>query len=249
MLDSARASAAATEATSAELAAALEREAREKLELSAQREEISQELRRVNDQYKERAAAAEAAQAQALSELNGAYEARLSALRAELVDTEAGLAGLKTDAAQKGLVNRLLPAGIRHRRIAKQLIASGLFDVEFYRTQYPEALAGAPSAGANSALAAARHYVEQGFCKGCRPNPMFDSRWYLDRYDDVRRAGINPLLHYIFDGWREGRDPGPEFQTEYYLEANPDVRAANVNPLAHYLRHGRHEGRRPARPG
>ena len=97
-------------------------------------------------------------------------------------------------------------------------------------------------------LAAAEHYLEEGFCRGYRANPLFDTRWYLERYEDVRRSGLNPLLHYWLHGWREGRDPGPGFQSEYYLEANPDVRAAGVNPLAHYLRHGRHEGRPAVRP-
>ena len=85
--------------------------------------------------------------------------------------------------------------------------------------------------------------MEVGFCRGFRPNPLFDTHWYLERYEDVRRAGVNPLLHYMLHGWREGRDPGPGFQTEFDLAANADVRASGANPLAHYLRYGRHEGR------
>jgi hypothetical protein len=86
-------------------------------------------------------------------------------------------------------------------------------------------------------------YLEDGYLLGYRPNPLFDTRWYLKRYEDVRRSGMNPLIHYLLHGFREGRDPGPDFQTAYYLGSNPDVRNNGVNPLTHYLRHGRHEGR------
>jgi hypothetical protein len=81
------------------------------------------------------------------------------------------------------------------------------------------------------------------------PNPFFDTRWYLQRYEDVRRSGVNPLLHYARHGYREGRDPGPGFQTTWYLEANPDVKKSGMNPLAHFLRYGRAEGRVPAPEG
>jgi hypothetical protein len=109
-------------------------------------------------------------------------------------------------------------------------------------------MSGAPTDGAKSELAAAEHYLKSGFCQGFRPNALFDTRWYLDRYEDVRRSGVNPLLHYLLDGSREGRDPGPEFHTDFYLEANPDVRDAGVNPLAHYLSRGRQDGRLAMRP-
>ena len=33
----------------------------------------------------------------------------------------------------------------------------------------------------------------------------FDVNWYLDRYPDVKNAGINPFGHYLRHGWREGR--------------------------------------------
>jgi hypothetical protein len=124
------------------------------------------------------------------------------------------------------------------------LLRSGLFDPEFYRQNYASELAVPPGAGAKGNLAAAEHYLQSGFCKGFMPNPKFDTRWYLERYEDVRRSGINPLLHYARHGWREGRDPGPDFQTRFYLDANSDVRAENANPLTHYLKYGRNEGRR-----
>ena len=72
---------------------------------------------------------------------------------------------------------------------------------------------------------------------------LFDADWYLDRYRDVRDAGIDPALHYLVHGGVEGRDPSPSFSSSWYLDTYEDVRAARINPLLHYLLHGRSEGR------
>ena len=73
----------------------------------------------------------------------------------------------------------------------------------------------------------------------------FDPAYYLDRYPDVRRSGMDPLAHFLLFGAREGRQPDPLFDARYYLAANPDVSAAGANPLIHFLRFGWKEGRRP----
>jgi hypothetical protein len=170
--------------------------------------------------------------------------AAIEMLRARLVDAEAAVAGLKAERPRRGFRAWFGWRDSKSQRLAKRLLRSGLFDAEFYRANY---LSSAGQDGRPSDFAAARHFLAEGFCNGLRPNPLFDTRWYLERYDDVRRSGINPLLHYLSDGFREGRDPGPEFDTRFYLESNPDVREAGFNPLAHYLRHGQEEGR-PALP-
>ncbi len=72
---------------------------------------------------------------------------------------------------------------------------------------------------------------------------LFDARWYLEAYPDVRMAGVNPLMHYLQHGAAEGRDPGPLFDSQSYLRRYPDVQRAGINPLVHYLRHGATEGR------
>lgn len=68
---------------------------------------------------------------------------------------------------------------------------------------------------------------------------LFDIDWYLERYPDVRRRRVNPLLHYCRHGWREGRSPSPFFDGPAYLRKHPDVAKAKINPLAHFLRFGR----------
>ena len=68
-----------------------------------------------------------------------------------------------------------------------------------------------------------------------------DAVFYRTVYEDVARAGIDPVRHYIDEGWREGRDPAPWFSSPAYLARNPDV--AGTDPFRHYLTWGWREGR------
>ena len=79
----------------------------------------------------------------------------------------------------------------------------------------------------------------------------FDAEFYLGRYPDVRRFGIDPLEHYWTIGWAEGRDPTLDFSTCHYLETNPDIAARThlMNPFWHYVMAGRAEGRTGRHPG
>ncbi|QNM83792.1 hypothetical protein H8M03_05585 [Sphingomonas sabuli] len=76
-----------------------------------------------------------------------------------------------------------------------------------------------------------------------RESPLFDQRWYLERYPDVLRAGIDPVSHFLEAGWLEGRDPGPSFSTTAYLKGNADVARSGINPLIHFIEFGQSEGR------
>lgn len=88
---------------------------------------------------------------------------------------------------------------------------------------------------------------------------LFRADWYLQRYPDVRAAGIDPWQHYLANGAAEGRDPGPDFNTAWYLKQCPQAREGDVPALMHYLKVGRHlgyeaghptlTGRQPHRPG
>ena len=234
----------ALQATNNQLSNAL-RAAREHAneELSRLSEELTQARAEI-EQARTLAVEQETSRSRSIAEAERAHEAHLQSLRASLVDAEAGFARLNAEAHRKGLA-RLIPASLKRRRVARRLLASGLFDADYYRQQFAKALSAAPADGRRAALAAAEHYIEQGFHLGGKPNPLFDSRWYFNKYEDVRLAGVNPLLHYAHHGWREGRDPGPNFHTSYYLRSNPDVASKGINPLGHYLQHGRHEARRP----
>ncbi|TWT05689.1 glycosyltransferase family 4 protein [Reyranella sp. CPCC 100927] len=83
------------------------------------------------------------------------------------------------------------------------------------------------------------HYLTIGAYEGLRPNPIFDSFFYLARYPDVRTSGTNPLYHYVQWGAIERRNPSTLFETEYYLTQNPAIdRSGAQTELTHYLLSG-----------
>jgi hypothetical protein len=41
---------------------------------------------------------------------------------------------------------------------------------------------------------------------------VFDADWYLRKYEDVEKSGMNPSHHYLEYGLREGRLPSPRFE-------------------------------------
>jgi O-antigen biosynthesis protein len=46
--------------------------------------------------------------------------------------------------------------------------------------------------------------LSTGGFEGRDPGPNFDSSWYLSSNDEVKKAGINPLVHYLKYGIKEG---------------------------------------------
>ena len=83
-----------------------------------------------------------------------------------------------------------------------------------------------------------RHY------KIIKKSGLFDERYYLTTYEDVRKADIDPIKHYLNHGWEEGRNPSEKFDTNFYLETYPDVKAARMNPLIHFIKFGVYEDRK-----
>ncbi|WP_313536830.1 glycosyltransferase [Sphingomonas sp.] len=74
------------------------------------------------------------------------------------------------------------------------VVDSGLFDRSFYAISYPEVVGDA-----------VEHYLRSGWLKGHNPGPNFSTSAYLERYPDVTRADMNPLLHFIRFGRNESR--------------------------------------------
>src|SRR5580658_3074338 len=66
---------------------------------------------------------------------------------------------------------------------------------------------------------------------------LFDRAFYLERYPDVRQAGMNPLWHYLRHGAAEGRKPHRLFEPDYYLSCCPEARNS-ANPLLHFIATG-----------
>ncbi len=74
---------------------------------------------------------------------------------------------------------------------------------------------------------------------------LVDPGYYLERYPDVRDAGIDAAIHYFQVGWAEGRMPNALFDTNWYLRKNPDVERSGICPLIHFIVTGWQEGRDP----
>lgn len=64
---------------------------------------------------------------------------------------------------------------------------------------------------------------------------LFDAKYYLFTYHDVRIRDINPIMHYLKYGANEGRNPSNEFDTKAYYKNNPDIAVQGINPLIHYI--------------
>jgi SAM-dependent methyltransferase len=73
-----------------------------------------------------------------------------------------------------------------------------------------------------------------------RKTGIFDREWYLLRYPDVRKSGMNPLWHFLMHGVYEGRAPHGLFTEENYKFLNPDISGSGV---LHYIIHGWNENR------
>ena len=81
------------------------------------------------------------------------------------------------------------------------------------------------------------------YCWILKRSRLFDAKWYLQNYPDVREQKANPYLHYLNYGWKENRLPSPFFNGADYLQRYPDVGESNINPLIHYELFGKKENR------
>ncbi|MGO3058630.1 MAG: glycosyltransferase [Halomonas sp.] len=79
-----------------------------------------------------------------------------------------------------------------------------------------------------------------------RHSGFIDEKWYMKRYPDVARSGLDPVVHYVKYGEAWGRMPSRFFDPRYYVNTYPDVAESSESPLMHYLMHGIHEDRLPA---
>lgn len=94
----------------------------------------------------------------------------------------------------------------------------------------------------NRPLAARDAADEETVARAVLLSGFFDPTWYLDRYPEVRAAGLAPLSHYVRYGATEGRWPGPRFNAPWYRAQHPELLASNENPVLHYLRGGAEAG-------
>lgn len=72
---------------------------------------------------------------------------------------------------------------------------SNLFDVDWFKDNY----------NLSDEINPIKYYLNFGVKKGLNPSKNFDTIWYLNEYDDVKKSGMNPLIHYINHGIKEHR--------------------------------------------
>jgi len=78
-----------------------------------------------------------------------------------------------------------------------QIRESGLFDNDYYYSEYPDVK--------NAGIEALEHYCLFGWKEGRNPNATFETNYYLSLHKDVKEMDINPLLHYITFGRKQKR--------------------------------------------
>lgn len=132
----------------------------------------------------------------------------------------------------------------------RRVLASGLFDAEWYRLASPHLV--------RDKVDPLAHFLRHGRKHRLSPSRDFDTARYLDQHEDARSSRLNPLVHYLKHGRARGLEihPAPPseadriiesglFDNAWYLENHPDVAAAGYPPLLHYMVHGALEGRSP----
>jgi hypothetical protein len=88
------------------------------------------------------------------------------------------------------------------------------------------------------------HFLKEGFDNRVAPHPRFDSHVYIEAYERVRVAKINPLLHYLTEpAVEEHRIANRTFDGEFYVRVYGDVDPSGLTPLEHYVRFGEQENR------
>lgn len=160
-----------------------------------------------------------------------------------------------------------------HSEAKSTIVEFGIFDAKYYVAEYPDVLQGD--------LDPLDHYMIVGSRLGRLPNPAFSARdlpaapwnlpldqlpvirfitehglvfdrsWYLDKYKDIAKAGIDPLVHYRRSGRHEKRSPNRKaellknldavwYGTKYAEQIAPEETA-----LGHYLSKGAEQGNVP----
>lgn len=113
---------------------------------------------------------------------------------------------------------------------------SQCFDAAWYRLKYADDVGHIDDVW--------KHYLQVGWKLKFDPCEFFWGAWYLERYQDVAAAGLNPLQHFEQHGAFELRDPSPLFDVDWYSRTYR-VDLTSINPLSHFLREGRQKGYMP----
>ena len=190
------------------------------------------------------------------------YQNRIHSLHAVIDDKDAELNNLKTEieALHKQLTHE---RNVRHQNLQQQeyterastlQLATANKKIKELEAQLSRITDNKvvrltkPLSGLHKKEFRARQVELQSQIKEIELSGLFNTEWYLEKYEDVNDANINPIEHYLLSGTYEGRDPSEDFNTLWYLHKYPDVSESGLNPLIHFIRFGKAEERSPRSP-
>jgi len=132
---------------------------------------------------------------------------------------------------------------------------SNLFDVELYKSLYPEVM--------NMDIDPVVHYIRYGVDHGAYTSIAFSTAYYREYYPDVAGSNLNPLIHFIKYGRLINRlgigEHEKQFLSqgriilnsglwdqEFYCSKYPEACNHQLHPLQHYFQHGAYQGKDPS---
>jgi len=108
------------------------------------------------------------------------------------------------------------------------------FDTKYYLSQL--------SAEIDTSEPALIHYLTIGKSKGLSTyeshkisQKLFDEKYYLNKYPDIKAAKVEPYSHFLTHGSRKGRQPSILFDNKYYRDLYPEVTKFEGDSISHYL--------------
>ena len=132
------------------------------------------------------------------------------------------------------------------RVYSKELTAikDAIFDVDFYSTKYPTAVA---NFGSDVGRIFA-NYIKSGIAKGRAGSPAFDISTYISGNTDLASAYANDyygaMRHFIASGQNESRVTSPILDVAYYTAAYSDAAGmTTLEAMTHFLSTGLSENR------
>lgn len=167
---------------------------------------------------------------------------------------------------------------MNYRELKAKIISSGIFDAKYYATMYPDVSILRSRVSHVDPL---DHYIHIGCYLGRLPHQAlspedlppvpwgtsfknlpiaklidhvdlsFDQAWYLAKYREIARAGIDPLTHYRKSGRYENRSPNAkadllrDLNAAWYVGMYKAQMEEGITPLSHYLATGAQQGNIP----
>lgn len=65
----------------------------------------------------------------------------------------------------------------------------------------------------------------------------FDPDYYVNRYPDIKKAGVDPVKHYLVFGYKENRNPNDKFDASWYKSVY--IKNDTIPSIIDYLNKGK----------